>query len=52
MKIIVSMEKPKKIKIGEFDNPEYAAMFVQGVVQTGLLNKEYVKLVVEVAEED
>lgn len=54
MKITVSTENStmKKTKIGEFDNPRFASMFVDSILQTSQTSKEYIKLIVESAEED
>ena len=54
MKVIVSMEaaQSKKIKLGEFESPYYASLLAESVLKSKLDNKEYVKISIELAEEE
>lgn len=54
MNVIVSMEtdQSKKIKLGEFESPYYASLLAESVLKSKLDNKEYVKISIELAEEE
>lgn len=44
MKIIVSAETPKKVKLGEFTDAHYASAFVEAILKS---SSECVKIIVE-----
>ena len=54
MKVIISTESNsiEKKKLGEFDEANYAAPFVEAMLNIAKSKKEYIKLVVELVEED
>ena len=52
MVITVSIETPKKVKLGEFEDPTYAAAFVKGVLEQSLKDKNYIKIVTELSEKE
>ena len=53
MQIIVSMETATdKIKLGVFEDPLYASLFIRVVANENLLNKNYIKLITEVSEKE
>ena len=53
MKITVATHDiTKRIEMGSFENPKYASQFVEAVIKEAMDKREYIKLIVDVAEED